>query len=104
MVEYLFSLGHRRICHVQLNTDIGRERLRGYRDAMTAHELEPWTVSIPDLPSNRVMDAIVYGREAGRLVKERYPESTAVFASSDPIGIGVMEYARLHDIRVPEEL
>ena len=104
MVEYLVGLGHRQICHVQLNTDIGRERLRGYRDTLAAHGLEPRTVSIPELPANRVMDAIVYGREAGRLLTERYPDTTAVFASSDPIGIGVMEYARLHDLRVPQDL
>lgn len=104
MVSYLVSLGHRKICHVQLNTDIGRERLRGYLDSMEACGLEPRVISIPGLPANRAMDAIIYGREAGKRISERYPDTTAVFASSDPIGIGVMEYARLNGIRVPQEL
>ena len=104
MVDYLVSLGHRKISHVLLNTDIGRERMRGYEDGMKAHGLEPRVVSVPDLPANRAMDAIICGREAGKLLAERFPDTTAVFASTDPIGIGVMEYARLHQIRVPAEL
>ncbi len=104
MVDYLVSLGHRKISHVLLNTDIGRERMRGYEDGMKAHGLEPRVVSVPDLPANRAMDAIICGREAGKLLTERFPDTTAVFASTDPIGIGVMEYARLHQIRVPAEL
>ena len=104
MVEHLVSLGHSQICHILLNTDIGRERQRGYADAMSARGLEPRSVSIPCMPANRVMDAIAYGREAAGKLLSLYPMTTAVFASSDPIGIGVMEYARQRGIRVPEDL
>ncbi|MBR3106959.1 MAG: LacI family DNA-binding transcriptional regulator [Clostridia bacterium] len=104
MVDHLAGLGHRNICHIVLNTDIGRERLRGYIDAMNAYGLEPRTITIPELPANRIMDGIAYGRAAAEQLMRDDPATTAVFASSDPIGLGVMEYARAKGIRVPEDL
>ena len=104
MVGYLAELGHRHICHIVLNTDIGRERLRGYRDAMTARGLSPDSVLLPSLPANRAMDAIAYGRAAMEVLMRDYPQTTAVFASSDPIGIGVMDFCRAHGLNVPQDL
>lgn len=104
MVAHLADLGHERICHIVLNTDIGHERLRGYRDAMLSRGLTPCAIDVPGLPANRTMDGIAYGREAMKQVLARYPDTTAVFASTDPIGIGVMEYARLHGIDMPRQL
>lgn len=104
MVEHLTGLGHRRICHIVLETDIGRERLRGYEDAMRERGLEPCTVRLPDMPANRVMDAIAYGRACTNIVLRDYPETTAVFASTDPIGIGVMEACLALDIDIPGKL
>ena len=104
MVEYLADLGHKSICHIVLNTDIGRERMRGYIDAMNDRGMEPRTVLIPELPANRIMDAIEYGRVAAQQLLRDDPGTTAVFASSDPIGIGVLEYARSQGLKVPEDL
>jgi len=104
MVEHLTELGHRNICHIVLNTDIGRERMRGYVDAMLERGLEPRIISHPDMLAQRTMDAIAYGREAMQILIRKYPDTTAVFASTDPIGIGVMEFARNHGIRVPEDV
>ena len=104
MVEHLTGLGHREICHVVLNTDIGRERLRGYREAMEARGLPARFVSLPDLPANRAMDAIAYGQAAAEQVLREFPRTTAVFASTDPIGIGVMAFCRSRGLRVPEDL
>ncbi|MBR3018595.1 MAG: LacI family DNA-binding transcriptional regulator [Clostridia bacterium] len=104
MVAHLTELGHRHICHIVLNTDIGRERLRGYIDAMNSRGLEPRTMLIPGLPANRIMDGISYGRAAAEQLMRDDPATTAIFASSDPIGLGVMEYARGKGLRVPEDL
>ena len=104
MVDHLADLGHRRICHIVLNTDIGRERLRGYIDAMNDRGLTPQTMLIPGLPANRIMDGIAYGRTAAERLLRDDPSTTAIFASSDPIGLGVMEYARAQGIQVPEDL
>ena len=89
---------------VVLNTDIGRERLRGYREAMEARGLTARFVSLPDLPANRAMDAIAYGQAAAEQVLREFPRTTAVFASTDPIGIGVMAFCRSRGLRVPEDL
>ena len=104
MVDYLAGLGHKSICHIVLNTDIGRERMRGYIDAMNDRRLEPRTILIPDLPANRIMDAIEYGRVAAQQLLRDDSGTTAVFASSDPIGIGVLEYARAQGLNVPDNL
>lgn len=103
-VEHLTALGHREICHIVLNTDIGRERLRGYEDAMRERGLPPNRVMIPDIPANKVMDAITYGKKAMDQIRLRYPGTSAVFASSDPIGIGVMEFLYETGRRVPQDL
>ena len=104
MVDHLAGLGHRNIFHIVLNTDIGRERLRGYVDAMNSRGLTPKTMLIPELPANRIMDGIAYGRAAAERLMREYPDTTAIFASSDPIGLGVMEYARARGVQVPDDL
>lgn len=104
MVDHLVALGHRKICHILLNTDIGRERLRGYIAAMERYGLEPLVESVPELPANRTMDAIANGREAMGRILGKYPDLTAVFASTDPIGIGAMDCLKARGIRVPQDL
>ncbi len=103
MVEYLYGIGHRDIAHIVLNTDIGRERFRGYRDAMNSHGLEPRSILV-ETPANRTMDAVRNGHEAMRRLRKAEPEVTAVFASSDPIGVGAMEYLAENGLRVPEDI
>lgn len=104
MIDYLTEAGHRRISHIVLDTDIGRERLRGYEDAMRDHGLKPMSMLVKELPANRTMDAIANGREAMRRIWESTHDLTAVFASSDPIGLGVMEYLARAGLRVPQDL
>lgn len=103
MVDYLYENGHREIAHIVLDTDIGRERLRGYENGMQAHGLTPRTVCVA-APANRTMDAVRNGREAMRQLRQAGPLPTAVFASSDPIGVGAMEYLAQQDLRVPEDI
>lgn len=104
MVDYLCDLGHRSISHIVLNTDIGREHLRGYTDSMLAHGLTPVSLCVPEQPANRIPDAIVNGREAMSRLWARHPETTAVFASSDPLAIGAMEYLTRQGLRVPQDI
>ena len=104
MVEYLTGLGHRHIAHIVLNTDIGRERLRGYRDAMAARGLDPLAESVLEIPANRTMDGIRNGAEAMKRLLKKAPRVTAVFASSDPIAIGAMATLREKGLRVPEDV
>lgn len=103
MVDYLYQAGHRKIAHIVLHTDIGMERLRGYVDAMESHGLQPLQILV-DMPANRTMDAVKNGREAMRRLWDEHSGLTAVFASSDPIGVGAMEYLAEQGVRVPERI
>ena len=103
MVDHLFRSGHRKIGHIVLNTSIGLERKRGYEDAMRTRGLEPFCVTV-DLPANREIDGEKNGYAAMKRMLEQYPEVTAVYASSDPMAIGAMEYLMEREIRVPESI
>ena len=85
-VEHLIEFGHREVVHVA-GTDevaIGRERRAGYEDALRAHGLP-------------VRDDLVvaggfderFGYEATRGLLARGVEPQAVFAVTQPVGIGV---------------
>lgn len=101
MVDYLYSIGHRRIGHVVLNTEMGEERCRGYVSAMRAHGLEPVVVRL-SMPANRFMDATLCGAESMKVLMRDHPDVTAVFAATDAMAIGIIEYLRSIDIPVPE--
>lgn len=45
-----------------------------------------------------------YGQEAGRLISAKYPEITAVFATSDLVAMGVMRGLRDGGSEVPEQV
>ena len=103
MVDYLYSIGHRRIGHIMLSTDIGAERCRGYESAMRAHGLEPVTIRL-SMPANRFMEATTCGAESMKVLLRDHPDITAVFAATDAMAIGVMEYLRSAGYRVPEQI
>lgn len=103
MVEYFYQNGHRNIGHIVLSTDIGEERLRGYRDAMQAYGLEPYAVR-NELPAHKLKDAVKCGRQAMEQMLRELPETTAVFAASDQLAVGAMEYLAMQGIRVPDEI
>ncbi|HBK46839.1 MAG TPA: LacI family transcriptional regulator [Xanthomonadaceae bacterium] len=98
MTEHLLALGHRRIafvCGPELNFD-ARERLRGFRDAMSAHA----DARGRELPG-RFDEAS--GHAAGqRLLEEGLPD--AVFAANDMMALGCL-YAFDHaGVEVPRDV
>lgn len=103
-VRHLLELGHRRIGLIDHPEDpfspvYPDARHRGYRAALAEAGLAP----LPDY--ERVTD---YSPEAGaaameELLKLRQPP-TAVFAGSDSQAMGVLDVARRHGLRVPEDL
>ena len=103
MVDYLYSIGHRKIGHIVLNTDIGRERLRGYRWAMEQHGLTPIDVQL-SMPAHRFAEAVTCGGESVKVLLRDHPDVTAVFAATDALAIGAMEFLREAGIRVPEDI
>lgn len=101
IVDYLISLGHKKIGVIggQMESQITRRRLDGYRKAMNK----------ADLPVDD--DLIVYGdyslasgAQAAQKILSRARRVTALFCMSDDIAIGAMSAAQESGIRVPDEL
>lgn len=103
MVDYLYSIGHRRIAHIALNTEIGAERHRGYEHAMRANGLEPISVRLK-MPSNRFMEAVTCGTESTKVLLRDHPDVTAIFAGTDALAIGVMEYLHSIERAIPQSI
>lgn len=100
-VNYLLSLGHRRIAFIGGNRNYPNTKLRysGYVKALRAAGIEP--------------DASLalygeYNESSGEELGEQLLESgrlpTAACVASDPIAIGMMRYLSAHGVKLPEEL
>jgi DNA-binding LacI/PurR family transcriptional regulator len=102
MTEYLISLGHRRIGMLQVKDSAyaSEERVRGYKQ-MLAHK------GIP-LDESLMVDSGDWTEEAAHStvsqLLERPDRPTAVFALNDRMALGVLQWAREHKLRVPEDL
>jgi LacI family transcriptional regulator len=101
MTEYLLQLGHRRIGFIVGHPDHGQshDRLAGYRRALERHHI--------DLDD----DLIEQGRfdyESGwscaRNLLSSTPPPTAIFASNDPMAMGVLSAAHEMGFDVPRKL
>ncbi|HLI59893.1 MAG TPA: LacI family DNA-binding transcriptional regulator [Solirubrobacteraceae bacterium] len=99
--EHLIGLGHRRIGMISGPEDMlcSVARVDGYRSALERAGIgyDPDLVRVGDfhVESGRV-------RAAELMALERPP--TAIFAGSDLQAVGVYEYARVHGVRIPEDL
>jgi LacI family transcriptional regulator len=99
--QHLLELGHRRIAYLggPPAAMCNQARLQGYRAAMEA-------AGFP-VPDGYVRSGTFHHRdgvsEGGDLLG-RPDRPTAVFAGSDETALGVMEAARTHGLRVPDDL
>ena len=100
-VSHLLRLGHRRVAIVSgpMGNADSDERLRGYRAALIAHDIEPDDRLV--LPG-AFTEASGY-EAGGRFVRIR-PMPTAVFAANDGMAIGLMSRLSEGGIRVPEDV
>nr|AHF25596.1 LacI family transcriptional regulator [uncultured bacterium Contigcl_23] len=103
MMTYLTGLGHTKIAHIVLPTEIGEIRRSGYRDFCRIRGIEARDVRI-GLPANKLDQAKENGYQAMRMISERYPDSTAVFAGTDQLAIGAMVFLREKGLAVPEKI
>lgn len=101
MVEYLVSLGHRRIGFVIGHPDHAAvaQRFEGYRDGLEAAglRLEPALVA-------QGMNSFESGIECGRRLLAVRPRPTAIFASNDDMAAGTMAVAHELGLDLPAEL
>jgi LacI family transcriptional regulator len=98
-VEYVVSLGHRRIGALTgpLNTAHGQDRLEGYRQALAARGI------------SAEGDLIVEGdftEEGGMIGMHRLlsVQPSAVFVASDMMAVGALKAARQAGRRVPQDV
>ncbi len=100
-VEYLLSLGHRRVAAVggTPGWTATEDRVRAYRGALNEAGITP----DPNLQRQCDFDISSGVREGRELLALEDPP-TAIFAFNDLVAIGVMQAARELGVRIPEDL
>lgn len=99
-VDHLLELGHRSItCIAGLSSEENiSERVRGYRETLQEHELKDAVISFEELP----------GRKLGYKVAEEFfarkNRATAIFATNDILCVGIIEAARAHGLKIPDDI
>jgi LacI family transcriptional regulator len=101
LIEHLVAIGHREIAHVSdaEDTSTGRERLRGYREALEAAGI-PFQ---PELIIRTTVDRIG-GYRAAQEILARDPLPTAIFAVNNMTAVGTMEALRERGLSVPKDM
>ncbi|WP_375230139.1 LacI family DNA-binding transcriptional regulator [Roseobacter sp. S98] len=103
MATYLISLGHTRIAYLAgpQSTDVGRQRLEGFRDQFDIHKLQNPALNLSVYEGQFDYDS---GEHLARslLLEPAGQRPTAIVAASDQMAIGVLRAARDMDIAVPE--
>lgn len=99
--EHLISLGHERIVHLAMprSSHLGRERIRGFREAMRDAGLPVDESSIIEVGFDRQS-----GEEAMRSLLERAIPPTAIVARHDSVAAGAMSVAFSAGLSVPEDI
>jgi len=101
MTEHLLHLGHRRIGFIIGHPDHGQshDRLAGYRSALQRHEID-----FDDTLVEQGLFDYESGYSCARKLLSATPRPTAVFASNDPMAMGVLSAAHEMRLDVPGEL
>jgi LacI family transcriptional regulator len=101
MTEHLLQLGHRRIGFIMGLPDHGQshDRLAGYRRALERHDLG----FDDDLVEQGRFD-YESGRSCARNLLSAATPPTAIFASNDPMAMGVLSAAHELGLDVPRQL
>ena len=104
--QHLLDNGYSRIAHISSldNVSIGSERRKGYVAALNAAGIIPNEeyIILTDIDNP---DAVIEKgyKATAQLFKLKNPPD-AVFAVTDDIAIGVIEYAKENNISIPEDL
>ena len=101
--EYLIKHGHKKIAYISAPVDgissAPTERYEGFKSALRAYNL--FDEGLYEVCSS--WDKKSSYEAFGRLIKRRR-DITAVFTTSDQIAFGVYEYARDHNIKIPDDI
>ncbi|MEU5607266.1 LacI family DNA-binding transcriptional regulator [Streptomyces sparsogenes] len=97
--EYLVSRGRTRVAAIcgRLDTEAGRARYRGYRDAMLAAGLEPFPPQEGDFTEPS-------GAAAMAALLANHPDLDGVFAANDNMGAGALRTLREAGRLIPADV
>jgi len=101
-LEYLWSLGHRRIAFVSTSPAEGSERCAAFAEFLRERGLPKRPKWV--LTGLGGADPREAGREGWRRLAELGEPPTAILCPNDDIALGVIEAARAAGLRCPEEL
>lgn len=100
--QHLIDCGYRRIAHLAGTQDIfiGRERFRGYRDALKHNEIsfDPNLVVFCGFNEEDGVSAI------DQLLSQYQTLPDAIFAVTDPVAIGTFLRLRLLNYKIPDDI
>jgi LacI family transcriptional regulator len=102
VVDYLVSLGHRRIALFCGRTALN-DRARGRREGFEARMAEHGLAVLPDQEFECDFE-FVEGRAAMHRLLEHATPPTAVFSANDILAIGAIYECRQMGVRVPEDV
>ena len=102
MAEHFISLGHKKIGCVTgpMSISLSRERLQGFRDALSAHGL-----SLEDrFVAEGTFDISAGFHAARKIFSNLNDRPTAIWGQSDDIAAGILKYVSTAGISVPKDL
>lgn len=99
--EHLIALGHRKIAHLTgpLNVVLGRDRLKGYKEALMAHQIP--------IREEYILEgdfSVRAGYLLGRQLLTLANPPTAIFAANDEMAVGAMKAAKELGLDVPGDV
>ncbi|SHF44215.1 LacI family DNA-binding transcriptional regulator [Chryseobacterium sp. OV279] len=101
MVEYLIKTGRKRIAHIMGPQTIRNavERANGYKRIMTKHNIfdEDLIISTEGMSFD-------YGKEAVKQLLHKKTEFDSIFAFSDTLAIGAMNFLLENNIKIPGDV
>ena len=101
LVEYLIDLGHSKIAHITgpLDEESAQDRLRGYKQALLAHDIPISDELIAYAPAYSEFSAI------DGLLDSILPHApTAIFAANDHIAMMTIKHLQARGVHVPGDI
>ncbi|MFD2215568.1 LacI family DNA-binding transcriptional regulator [Metabacillus endolithicus] len=101
VTEHLIQQGHTKIAHITgpINVVLGRDRLRGFQQAMMSHDLE---IDSAYIQEGDFTFESGYNQMLKLLALEAPP--TAVFAFNDEMGMGAIKAVKDSNLLVPNDV
>ncbi|MED0686430.1 LacI family DNA-binding transcriptional regulator [Anoxybacillus ayderensis] len=102
VIDYLYSLGHRKIAHIAgaSETFAGSERLKGFLDAVKKYSLE--------IPKSYIVDGGYFDVTGGEIAMNKLlalPERpTAVYVAGDMMALGAIQSIKKHGLSIPKNI